>query len=267
MKLKFSIAILMLLGLVACSEYNKIAKDPDPIKRYDAAVQYYEDGKCYKAIGLLEDLLPVVRGTSRSENVYYYYAKAHYCEKDYILSGFYFKQFVKTFPQSQYSEECAFLAAMCSYYESPTSSLDQTETNDALNEMQVFLDAYPNTTKRDSINKMMDKLNKKLEIKEYENAQLYQKTLNYKSAAIAYQNFLKKYPATDKREEVMFAIIESNYLLAINSIERKKEERLKDTIKSYDNFASIFPESSYKKDAERYVDLVKKELEVLKAQN
>jgi len=183
------------------------------------------------------------------------------------LAGFYAKQFVKTFPQSKYSEECLYLSALCAYKESPGNSLDQSETANALNELQVFLNKYPESDKKDTLNTLIYNLNNKLEVKDYNNAALYHQTLNYKSAVIAYNHFLKEYPATKFREDVMFRIVKANYALAINSIESKKDVRLRDTIKSYDNFVVIFPESEMNDEALKLKDLAAKELERRKDKN
>ena len=261
-KTKLLLFVIISIGILSsCSKFTKILKEPDPEIRYNAAIAYYEEGECYKSLTILEDLLPLYRGTAKSEDVYYYFAKSHFCEKDYLLSGFYFKQFVKTFPQSKYSEECSYLAALCSYKESPNSNLDQSETDNSLSDLQFFLDKYPQTEKKDTINSLITILKDKLELKEFNSANVYLKTLRYKAAVIAYNNFLKEYPATKYREDVMFNIVKANYLLAINSIDKKKSSRLKDTIESYHNFAVIFPESERADEALNYSELAQKELD------
>ena len=258
------LGLILLLAFTSCSKFSKIIKEPDPDLRFDAAIEYYNDDECLKSMTILEDLLPIYRGTKKSEDVYYYYAKSNFCTEDYILAGFYMKQFVKTFPQSKYSEECSYLGAICAFKESPGNSLDQSETNKALSELEVFIDRYPETDKKDTITSLISILKSKLEVKDYENAKLYHKTLNFKSAVIAYNSFLKEYPATKLREEIMFNIVQANYSLAINSIERKKEGRLKETVKSYNTFAAIFPESESLAEAQRLQSSAQKELDKLK---
>ncbi|MEM7163307.1 MAG: outer membrane protein assembly factor BamD, partial [Bacteroidota bacterium] len=242
--------------------YNKVLKSNNLEYKYGKAVEYYKDGQCIKALPLFEELIALYRGTAKSEKIFYYYAQTHYCLKDYILAGYYFKQFGKTFPNSQFVEECTFLSAYCNYLESPGYSLDSGPTQTALNELQLYLELFPNTELKDSVNTLMDELNIKLERKAFENSKLYLRTERYKSAVIALQNVLKDYPATDFREEVMFMIIEANYKLAINSIESKKRERLEDTIDSYHKFVDNFENSTNLSKAEQYYLNARKELEV-----
>ena len=49
----------------------------------------------------------------------------------------------------------------------------------------------------------------------------------------------------------MFLILKSNYLLADNSIISKQKERFQNTVDEYYSFISEFPESAYKREAER----------------
>jgi hypothetical protein len=53
-----------------------------------------------------------------SEKVNYLHAKSTYGMKDYTLAAYYLANFVRTFPTSQYAEECAFLSAYCQYMNS-----------------------------------------------------------------------------------------------------------------------------------------------------
>lgn len=260
--LKQTVLLLVILTLItSCSGYNKVLKSNDLEYKYGKAVEYYKGDDCLKAIPIFEELIALYRGTAKSEKIFYYFAKSHYCIKDYILAGYYFQQFSKTFPNSQYAEECSYLSAYCAYLESPNYSLDQGETNKALNEMQLFLDLYPATEKVDTINVIIDELNYKLEKKAFETSKLYLQTEKYKAAVISLNNTLKEYPATEYREDIMFMIVEANYLLAINSISSKKRERLEETIESYHKFVDNFENSPKLRQAEQLYDGAVRELE------
>lgn len=261
---KVLFVIALAATLFSCSEYSKVMKSSDPELKFTKAVEYYNDDDCYRALPLFEELIALVRGTQRAEEVYYYYAQTHYCIGDYYLANYYFKNFVKTYPNSKYSEECLFMAAMCSHANSPKYSLDQTETRNAINEFQLFLDRYPRSSLKDSCNNMIYRLREKIEIKDVEIAKLYVKTEKYKSAVIALQDAIQRYPDSQHREEMMYLMVKSNYLLAENSFENKKLERFTNTTKSYYNFVASFPESKLLNDAERYFENSLKEIDRIK---
>lgn len=262
---KFFLLILLLTAFgYSCSEYGKIMKSSDAELKFTKAVEYYEDEDCFRALPLFEELISLVRGSQRAEEVYYYYANTHFCIGDFYLANYYFKQFVKTYPNSKYSEECLFMAAMCSYSNSPNHSLDQQDTRLAIDEFQLFMERYPSSALRDSCNSMIGRLRAKLEMKSFEIAKLYVKTERYRSASLALQNSLNEYPDSQYREEMMFLMVKSNFLLAENSIEEKKLERYTETTKSYYNFVSAFPQSKMVNEAEKYFKNSLKELDRIK---
>jgi len=250
----FNALILLgtLLSVSGCSEYNKVLKSTDINYKYTKAKEYYEAEYYYKSLPILEELIGLTRGTQLAEEVYFLYAKSHYGVEDYYLANYYLKTFTKTFANSLRSEECLFLAAECSYRLSPSYSLDQTDTRNAIDEYQIFLDKYPNSHLKDSANHQIERLGMKLERKAYENAYQFYKTLKYKAATSALKDFIREYPGSVYREEAMYLIVKCQYLLAEGSIEEKKLERMRAVAENYRTFATAFPESKFLSDAESY---------------
>jgi outer membrane protein assembly factor BamD len=250
---RFKVLLFVLVAAVSgCTEYSKALKETDPVKKLTNAKKYYEDGECFKALPMLEELIGLTRGTQQSEEVYYYFAKTHYCLKDYYMGNYYFKSYAKSFSSSPKAEECLFMAALCSYRLSPSYTLDQTDSKTAVDELQYFLDQYPTSALRDSANHMIDALNFKIEKKDFEVAELYVQTLKYKAAVSSLQEFMKKYPQSNYREKAMTLIIQSKFLLAEGSIDTKKLERYRETMESYITFVSAFPKSNFLDAAEDY---------------
>lgn len=262
-KFSYLLFIASVLVLASCSEYNKVLKSTDIEYKYTKAVEYYNNDECHKSLPILEELIGLTRGSSRAEDVYYYYAQSHYCVKDYYLANYYFKSFAKTFSNSPRAEACQFNAARCSFELSPTYSLDQTDTRNSIDEFQLFLDHFPNSNLRDSANKMIVLLNSKLETKAFENAKIFEKTGKYKAASQSLKQLLKDYPATAYKEEVLYLIVKSDYLFAEGSIDEKKLDRFRSTIESYVTFANSFPESKKLKEAEGYYKSSQREVEKL----
>lgn len=254
MKIFYAILILALVLSSGCSEYNKVLKSTDIDYKYTKAVEYFNKEQYYRSLPLLEELIGLTRGTQLAEDVYYYYARSEYGAKDYYLANYYLKTFTKTFSNSPKAEECQFLAAECSFQLSPSSSLDQTDTKNAIDEYQLFLDKFPYSNLRDSANHQIQRLNEKLEQKDYEIAYQYAKTLRYKAAVFALKDFLKEYPDSKHKEEVMYLIVKCHYLYADGSVEEKKLERMRSTSESYLTFASAFPDSKWLKEAESYYE-------------
>ena len=264
-KFKNIILIISILSIItSCNKYDRLIKSADIDKKYEAAMKYYEKGNYVKAINLFEELVSVYRGTAKAESILFYYAYTNYNLGDYILAAYHFKNFVRTYPNSVHAEECAYMAANCYYLTSPTYSLDQTDTKSAIKEFQLFVNQYPQSLRLASANEIVDKLRAKLEKKSYEIAKNYYHTEFYQAAVCSFKNMLVDFPETKHREELSFLIIKSNYLYAINSIESKKEERLKASIDAYLSFVDVFSNSGYLKEAESIYESALKMKERLK---
>lgn len=219
--------------LFSCSEYNRALKSTNLDYKHDMAVMYYDQEEYYKALPLLEELVTVYRGTPNGEKLYYYLAYCNFYLGDLTMAGYYFESFNRVYPYSKYGEECLFLAAKCYYLSSPEYNLDQTNTYKAISEMQLFLNRYPQSRYTAECNSAIDELRKKLERKEFSIAALYLKVGQYKAAIVAFDILISDFPGTSFREEADFMSLKANYLLAVNSVEEKKEERLMGAIKKY----------------------------------
>lgn len=252
---------ITVLALGSCSEYSKIVDSPDYELKKTKALEYYDAGEYIKAVTLLEDVVPLYKLTPEGDKLYFYYCMANYKLGDYYLAGYYFGRFVRQYPRSQYCEEAMFLSALCSVHNSPQYSLDQTETYNALDGMQVFIDMFPNSKRIDTCNQIMDDLRAKLEKKQFEYAKLYYKTQNYKAAVVALNATLEKFPESAYKEEILYLLVLSNYELAINSISSKKVERLNETLKSYRRFVAEFPASDKLKELDEIKQKVDSELQ------
>lgn len=234
----------------AIGKFNKLIKSGDMNAKYEAAVKYFNKEDYTRALTLFEELVSVFRGTARAEEVLYYYAYCEYNLEDYIVAGYHFRNFVRQFPNSKHTEECAYMNAYCYYLSSPEYSLDQSDTKVAIKEFQRFTNQYPKSARIPECNKMLDKLRAKLERKSYENAMLYYNMVDYKAAIASFNNHLKDFPDAIQKEQINYLIIKSYYLLALNSIDSKKQERFKAAIDAYIKFVDTFPNSEYLKEAE-----------------
>ncbi|MEM6830797.1 MAG: outer membrane protein assembly factor BamD [Bacteroidota bacterium] len=243
--------LLLACTILSCSKFRKIQKSGDWKVKYDAALQYYEDQDYHRTTLLLEEILPIIRGTKEAELGNFYFAYAYFHQKQYILSSHHFSEFVAIYGRSQYVMEAAYMHAYSLYLQSPDYQLDQTTTYEAVAAMQNFLNKYPTSEYSDDADKIIDEMQVKLETKAYHTAKLYHKLRRYKSAIVAFDNFKDDYPDSDFNEEIAFLKIETSFELAEVSIRSKQEERYKETISSYERFIDKYPSSEFLSDAEK----------------
>jgi outer membrane protein assembly factor BamD len=259
-KAQIILLFVITLFVVSCSDYNKVLKSSDYEYKLKRANQYFDKQSYVRALPLYEELMTIYRGTTKAEEIGYRYAYCNYGMGDYVMAGYEFKNFAKTFPRSPLAEEAMYLNAMCYFLDSPRYSLDQENTTSALTELQLFVTMFPQSPKVQDCNDLIDKLRIKLHTKAYMNSKLYYDVEDYKAAIVSFKNLIKDYPESKYTEEAHFLVLKSQYLLAINSIDKKKKQRLLDTEKTYLKFIDTYTKSSYLKEAESIYNTTKKEL-------
>ncbi|MBN2697678.1 MAG: outer membrane protein assembly factor BamD [Bacteroidales bacterium] len=250
---EYIIILTMLAGLVltGCGEYEKILKSKDFPLKYEKGVAYYEAGDYVRAATLFDQIANIYRGTTKADTVKYYQAKSYYGQGDYVMAGHYFTELASTYPNSVFLEESHFMTAYCFYEQSPRPELDQENTYKAITALQMYMVRYPDSERIPECLRLVQELSDKLVEKSYISARLYYDLGYYKSAIIALRNSLAEYPDTKYREEVLFLILKSSYLLADNSVISKRMERFQSTVDEYYSFIGEFPESQYAREAER----------------
>ena len=242
----------IVFSFFSCSKFVKIQKSNDWKEKYDAAIRYYENEDYYKASILFEELVPIIKGKKEAETIEFYLSYCYYYQNQLTLSSEYFKEFYETYGRSSLAEEAFFMYTKSLYESSPDHNLDQTTTYEAIDAVQSFINRYPESKFVEEGIKVLTSLREKLELKGYENAKLYHQVRNYKSAIVAFENFEKSFPDSRFNEEVNFLKIESQYLLARESIESKQKERFASTVQFYENFVDKYPESKFLRQAEQY---------------
>ena len=253
--------LLVVLFFSSCGEYQDALKKEDVAFKYEVGTKLYDAGKYSQAIRLFEQLAPTYRGKPQGEKLFYMYSQSLYKTKQYYLAGYQFDSFNSGYPKSEKAEECSYLGAKSYAMLSPVYSIDQTDTFKAIEKVQGFIDRYPNSQYVAEANAISKKLNEKIERKVYENAFEYYKISNYKSALVAFDNFIADYPGTSYKEKALYYKLDSAYLLAINSVLIKKQDRLVSAKTCYNNLVKYRPNTEFKSKADERLAKIDVELQ------
>lgn len=264
MKKYIVMAILSAGVLSSCGEYNKVLKSTDNEYKYEAAKSYFAKGQNSKAATLLEDLALIMKGTSNAEESAYMLAMTYYNQGDYITASHYFNTYYTTYPRGTYTELARFYSGKALYLDTPEPRLDQSSTYKAIEELQMFIEYFPESDRKELAQNMIFELQDKLVEKEFLSVLLYYdlgsytgNTVysstgnNYQAAVVTAQNILREYPYTKRREDLSILILRAKYDMAKESVPEKKEDRMRETIDEYYAFINEFPESKYKSEVER----------------
>ncbi len=257
--------MMMMVLLSSCGEYNKILKSTDYELKYSYAKKYFNAKQYSKSVTLLEELVTIFKGTSYAEESLYLLAQSYYGQKDYQTASQYFETYYTTYPKGEYTELSRFYSGYGLYLDSPDPRLDQSQTFKAIEQLQLYLEYYPQSERAPQAQNIMFELQEKLAYKELLATRLYYNLgtylgNNYLSSVITAQNALKNYPYSKYREEFMFLVLRSKYELALVSIEEKLQGRYREVVDEYYNYMNEYPDGKYVKQVKKFYDYASKRI-------
>ncbi len=255
---KLSLVLIIIFFLFSCNEYQKLLKSDNNSEKYSAAETYYNLGDFRRANRIFEDIMPFYRGKPQAERLVFFHANSYFNLKMYYLSAAQFEKFIKSYPKSEKFEEANFMIAKCYYMLSPIYSLDQKDTNIAIEKLQIFLNNYPNSKYVKEVNNLISELQEKLEKKEFEISKQYYTIRDYKSAIRSIDNFIGGFAGTKYREEAMYYKFLSSYEIAINSVTSKKLNRLTDLKQLHSSILKYYPETIFQDQLISKMNIVEK---------
>ena len=258
---KFLYIIIVLISFNSCSEYQKVLKTESIADKFKYGTELFDAGKYSKANRLFEQIIPSYRGKPQAEKLFYMHAKCLYQMKEYYSSGYQFDRFVNSYEKSEKVEEAAFLSVKSYYMLSPVYTKDQKDTVEAIEKLQLFINSYPKSVYLAEANSMVKELDFKLENKAFHIAKQYNTISDFKSSIKAFDNFLLEYPGSSLREEAYYYRLDSAFKLAINSVNYKKEIRLKAVETYINSFISSFSESKYTEEVNQMLQEVNNQLQ------
>ena len=256
MKKNILIFVLAAGMLSSCGEYNQLLKSTDYEYKYEAAKAYFAKGQFSRSITLLNELITILKGFDKGEESLYMLGMSYFNQEDYATAAQTFIQYYTSYPRGTFTELARFYAGKALYLDTPEPRLDQSGTYSAIQQLQMFMEYFPQSIHREEAQNMIFALQDKLVMKEYLSARLYYNLGNYRGnnyllCVITAQNALKDYPYTNLREDLSILILRAKYELAVYSVEERKEERYREAVDEYYAFINEFPDSKYAKEAKR----------------
>lgn len=259
----FLFSFILILASSCKTEFETVRASGDPELISKTANKYFADEKYLQAQTLYEIIIPFFRGKEEASEIFFKYAYTHYYLKEYVLANHYFSNFSNTYFNSENREEAQYMAAYSNYALSPNAKLDQSYSEKAIEEFQLFINTYPNSTRVEEATKLIDLMRDKSEKKAFAQGQLYLDIKQYEAAVRSFENMLQEYPDSDLAEEARFKIVVASYDLAKNSIYTKQKERFEEVIFRVEKFEKKHKRSKFNKELKSIKNNSKKELTVL----
>ena len=242
---KVTYCILILISLSACSEYQKALNSDEVSVKFNLGTELFDAEKYSKASRLFAQILPQYRGRPQAQKLTYMQAMCFYNTRDYSSSSYQMERFVNSYPDSEKVEEMAFLGAKSYYLMAPIFSKDSEDTKIAIDKLQEFINAFPESEYINDANNLIFELDYRLEMKEFNIALQYNVLTDYQAAIKSFENFLMDFPGSELREKAMYYRFDSAYKLAINSVVWRQKERIQNAVTYFNSFKSNYKESEF----------------------
>ncbi len=240
--MRFKSNLFLLIALltinVGCSDYGKIFKGKNSGLKMAKAEELYAKEDFGRALPLYEQLKDDYFQNKR-DSLELTYVKVAYCYfnlKAYEDASTLFKDFTYKFSRSPKAVDCSYMALYCDFMSVADYDLDQVNTIDIINEIQEFMNAYPDSDYIPKCNEHIDDLRERIHKKAFAQVNQYYQISEFKAASAAAVLALKSYPDIPQKEELEFIAYKAQFLYGMNSVESKRIERLEKAMKLIDDY-------------------------------
>ena len=200
---------VFLVGCASTVSRDKVTHTNFCRAKYEAAEELFKKGKYGRTQDKLEDILSKCAGTGYMEKSQFLLAETYFNLEEWIEARGEYGSFVMNFPGSPFAETAAYRKAVSAYNIKFKVSRDETNTTTAMKDFERYLDDYPDTPLRDSVNYYYEQLIERMAEKEFQTARLYMRMDKPQATVIYLKEFLDTYPKSKRRQESLFMISEA----------------------------------------------------------
>jgi len=182
-------------------------------ERFNRGLERFEKGRWAKAT---EDFSWVVLNNpagNLAAEAQYYHAECLYQQKLYVEAQVEFERLLRRWAQSQHQGAARYRITQCLIEQSPKYYYDQEVTADAIDELQAFIDDFPDSEYRDDAAQAIQDLREKIAKKNYEAGRQYLKWKQAESARLYFKMILSQYYDTPYADEARVGMVIS-YIIA-----------------------------------------------------
>jgi outer membrane protein assembly factor BamD len=167
--------------------------------------------------------------------------------ESYVLAINEFREFLSFYPTHSRADYAQFKLGMAHYYQMRAAQRDQTETRDAIRELEIFVARFPNSSLIGEGRQRLREAKDRLDDWEYSVGLQYFRAKWYPGAIGRFEPLLKHDPEYTRRDAVYFYLGES--LVKVN--------RPAEALPYFERLIKEFEQSEYLEDAQRRIEELK----------
>ena len=165
----------------------------------------------------------------------------------YVFALNEYREFLSFYPTNPRADYAQYQLALVHYKQMLAPGRDQTETKEAINEFQTFVDRYPNSKMMTEGRTKLREAKDRLADSEYGVGLTYLRIRWYPGAIERFKPLLEADPGYTKRDAVYFYLAEA--------LEKLKKEA--EALPYYERLVKEFEQSQYLEEAKRRIALLK----------
>jgi outer membrane protein assembly factor BamD len=251
----------LLLGLmVGCSGSQRVSHS-GPEQAYKKGMEHYENENYDRAIRYFRGVLSYGRGNEWGPDAQFHLAMAQRKKGKYLVAANEFKRFTQFYRNDPMVARAEYERARAYYARSPHYQLTQTDTRQAIDLFQLFIDRYPDHDLVPKAQEKIDELRAKLAHKQYAAGKLYERREMWPAATTTYESAFNQYPDTPWADDALLGALRTYIRYADRSVQEKQAERYQKAVAQYDRLTQLFPESPLLEQAHRLRDEAQRKLE------
>ena len=211
MTAKYFICIVIITFVVNCgSKSLHIEEDLTP--NFNKALKFFEKGKYSRARDEFNYIIMTDPGSKLANESQYYKGESLFQMKEYDEAWVTFDRYVRFSNNITQIEKSRYRICECAIYSSNSYQRDQKQTKRALDQLQMFLEDFPQSIWKHDAEQSITELRIKLAEKDYEVGRLYLKLEEYESALIYFRSVLNHYYDIDFADDARIGIIFTHIL-------------------------------------------------------
>lgn len=253
-----ALLLIVLLGLAGCAGSGRVRYD-SPQEAFEKGKALFEKGSYPKAIEFFQGAFDFGRTHQWAADAQLYLARSYRSNEEFLLAANEYTRFSQIYRSDSRIPDAEYELAMTYYDRSPQYRLDQTDTNRAIVQFQLFATRYSDHPLVGEAQSRITELRGKLALKQYDTALLYERREFFQAAAVSYEAVFDRYYDTELADDALLGAMKAYLEYAKLSVRSKQNERLLLAEANYDRLVQIFPDSELIRDA----DLIYQEVQSL----
>lgn len=237
------------LLLSACAGSSRVAYD-GPEDAYRRGLELLEAGKPEQAIPYLQGAFDFGRTHEWAADAQLALARAYRANREYLLAANEYTRFTQIYRNDPRVPQASFDLAMTYYDRAPEYRLDQSDTEAAIAQFELYLTRYPDGALSEEAAGRIVELRNRLALKRFDAGLQYEQRGLHEAAGITFESVFDEYFDTEWADDALVGAIRAYTRYAEQSVQTRKAERLERAVMNYDRLLQIFPDSPLVKDAE-----------------